>query len=222
MLNIKDAGRYANYLKGIISQVENLMYYNTNFLKTTETHLKSKANPDAVDETVTNEVERIFTGQIQDMAFLVRDLINHKLQLALAIEAAKKDLTIEWKEEGVNLTLDTAIEYNKNLREMAKSYLSRLTNLKSTVGKTTARAFKINVEGNQVPYTYDVETKTELDFDKDIIKDLYKKTLDKTDKISILIDQAELKEIVDFTPKYDLHDSLEDVIAAFENSKEAK
>jgi hypothetical protein len=218
MLTIKDSGRYANYLASLINNVQNLMYYKDNYTKTTETHFRSKGNPLAEDEIIENEVDRIFTGQIQDMAYLAQELIQEKLRLALAIEKAKKELNLGWTEDGIELTLDTAYEYNKNLRTlMSDSYVGRALNVKPTIKKSSGRAYMINGEGNQVAYNYDVEVKTELDFDKDVMKKLSKKTLDKADKISTLIDQAELKEIVDFEPTYSVRDSLEDVIALYES-----
>jgi hypothetical protein len=218
MLTIKDSGRYANYLASLIERVENLMYYKDNYIKTTETHFKSKGNPADKDEIIENEVDRLFTGQIQDMAYLAQELIQEKLRLALAIEKAKKELQLGWTEDGIELTLDTAYEYNKNLRNlMSDSYVGRTLNVKPTLKKGSGRAYMINGEGNQVAYNYDVEIKTELDFNKDVIKKLSKKTLDKADKISTLIDQAELKEIVDFEPTYSVRDSLEDVIALYES-----
>jgi hypothetical protein len=215
MLNIKDAGRYANHLTGLISEVQNLMHTRSNYTKSTERHLKQKAWPETEDEIIEQEIERIFTGQIQNMAYLAQSLMNEKLKLSLAMEMGKQNLTIDWSENDEKLTLDTAIEYNKSIRQFANAYLSRLTNLKPSNSKTTGRAYKINVEGNQVPYNYDIETTLELDFDASIVKGLYRDTLAKADKISILIDQAKLVEIVDFTPTYNLQDSLEDVIAIY-------
>lgn len=223
MLTIKDSGRYANYLAGLINSIQNLMYPASNYTKTTETHFKSKGNPEAADEIIPTEVDRIFSGQIQDMAYLAKELIDEKLKLAIAIETAKRGLSFGWTEDGTELTLDTAYEYNKNIRAlMSSSCVGRISVAKPTVRKTMGAAYKINVEGNQATYRYDIETKTEIDFDKNIIKDLSKKVLDDADKISTLIDQAELKEIVDFTPTYSVRDSFEDVIATYEKKQSDK
>ena len=217
-MNIKQAGRYANYLNSLIYDVESLMNYSSNYLNKTETHLKNSVNPEVNDEVIKIENNRIFTGQIQDMYHLCYKLIDEKLQLSLAIDNAKRNLVIDWKENGVNLTLDTAYEYNKKLRELASNSMLRLVNLKDSSNKTTGKAYKFNVEGNQSYYVYDIEIDNKIDYDKSKIKDLYKKILDKTDKISILIEQAELEDSVHFNPSYDIRDSLDEIIVNYESS----
>jgi hypothetical protein len=222
MLSIKEAGRYANYLKGLISGAEYLLGYKQNYMKTTETHFKSKGNPEAQDETIEVVTERHFNCKANDLVYMISELIEEKLKLAMAMENAKNGLTIEWEENGQKLTLDAAIEYNKKLREFIDNFVCNLANVKTTVSKTSGVAYKMNAEGNQTSYRYDVDVKNEIDFDKDVVKDFYKKVQLKTDKISTLIDKAQTSEIVNFEPKYSVHDSLDDIIAAYETAKGIK
>jgi hypothetical protein len=221
MMKFNEAYNYANFLNGIIGGLENLIFSTGNYTKTTENHLKSKSYSEAQDEVITAEVDRIFTGQVHNLAFLTEKLINEKLKLATAIEAAKANTVVDWKEDGKHLSIDTAIEYNKQIRQLA-THLNKLSNAKPSVIKKIGRSYKINVAGDQVPYNYDVEVTTELDYNKNTVKDLYKKLLNKADKISSLLDDAQGKDVVDYTAPYDVHDTLEDIIAAYEESLTAK
>ncbi|HLO11341.1 MAG TPA: hypothetical protein VK190_03680 [Pseudoneobacillus sp.] len=216
MINIKDAGRYANHLEGLINSIQSgCLYYPSNYMKTTENHLRSKAHADVPDEVVVPVVNRIFTTQAHNIAHLVNKLIDEKLRLAMAIEKAKAASTIQWEENGEKLTIDAAVEYAKRLRGFALS-LSKLNNAKTTEDKRNGIAQKFNVEGNPVSFSYIIEVKNEVDFDKDVVRNLYKKDLEKADKISSLVDQAMSAQIIDFEPVYDIHDNYEQIIAAYE------
>ena len=217
MMTFKEACTYSNYLGTLIGNIEYLTQTQSNYVKKTEVHLKNASNPDEKDETLVSEQERIFKGQIQDIVHLASTLIDEKLKLAIAIEAAKKVLTIDFKENNILLSIDTAVEYNKNIRTLATSYLERLTTAKPISGvKMTGRGYKFNVAGDQVPYTYSIEASTELDFDKVVVKDLYKKLLNKADRISTLLDDAHTKNVVDYVKPYDIHDTMEEVIEAYQ------
>ena len=218
MLSIKEASRYANYLEKILNQLDYLFTDSKNYIKEVEHHYKSKYNSDAEDVEIADDPNRIFSGQIHSLYFLFEDILTEKALLSVAINNAKKDNYIDWSEKGINLDINSAVEFNKRARSYCDS-LSYLISSKNRTEKTTARDYMINAEGNQVPYNYTVEKIYTLDFDANIIKTKYKKLLEKTDKISTLIDEYLLKEIVDFTPKYSIHDSLIDIIEDFESKK---
>lgn len=219
MINLKDACRYSNFLESMINNLGYLFSDKNNLYKITEVHYKSQSNPDVNDEVISEQVERKFSGQLQDMAFLYEQLLNEKLQLALAISEAKRNNFIGYIENGIDLDLDSAIEYNKKIRHFSLSCLRPVEGKKDAVEKTCGRGYKFNVEGNQVPYTYTVEKTYKVDYDKKILSNKSKKVLDKADRISTLIDEFMLKKIVDFVPTYNLHDSLEDIIKDFEEQK---
>lgn len=216
MINLKDACRYSNFLETIISDLGYLFSDKNNIYNITETHYKSNSNPDAANEVISNQPERRFVGKLHDMAFLYEQLVNEKLQLSLAISEAKRNNFIGYIENGVDLDLDSAIEYNKRTRHFSLYNLRPIENKKDLTEKTFGKDYKLNIEGNQVPYTYTVEKNLEVDFDKKIIANKSKKILEKADRISTLIDEFMLKRIVDFVPRYNLHDSLDDIIKDFE------
>ena len=51
-----------------------------------------------------------------------------------------------------------------------------------------------------------------------VVANLVKKLLEKTDKISVAIEEFMLKEIVDINPKYNIHDTVEEIITAYEEN----
>jgi len=214
IINIKESYRYHNFLDTNISTLLSYLHYENNVIKITETHQKSKSNQDVLDEVIDSTTERQYDKKVEDISFLVRQLIDEKLKLSLAIEDAKKSITLDWVEDEKYLTLDSAIEYNKNIRNIA-SNLKYLTDLKSSEYKKTGRDFKFNVNGDQVPYQYNIEIKKEIDFDRNIVKELYKKLVVKADTISTQIDEAMLKDCVIYTPIYDLHDSVVEIVEQY-------
>lgn len=217
-MNIKEAGRYANYLNSMIFHLSMQLNMDDNLYKTTEKHLRAKANPDAADEELEKINDAKLACSVNDLAYLIKSLIDEKNQLALAIEAGKNSIRLNWKEDNTNLTIDSACEYNKNLREFAGK-LKQISNCKNSETKKQGTDRKFNVEGNQVNYYYDVEIKKTIDFDRDVVVDLYKKTLDKTDEISKQIDEALLKDVVAFEATYSLYDTFEDIIEKYIASK---
>jgi hypothetical protein len=153
--------------------------------------------------------------------FLINQLVNEKLKLSQSIEDAKKDLFLDWKENNINLSLDSAVEFAKKSRDLANN-LKCLVDLKASESKSTGVDFKFNVEGNQTQYKYPIEKKITIDFDRNIINDLYKKLLNKADIISTQIESGMLKEIVEYNPIYDIHDSIEDILNKYLTNKNNK
>ena len=213
-MNLKESYRYHNFLDTNISTLLSYLRYENNVIKVTESHQKSKSNNEAQDEEIDATTERQYSCKIEDITYLVKQLVDEKLKLSLAIEDAKKDVLLDWTEDGKNLTLDSAIEFNKNVRNIV-SNLKYLVDLKSSEFKKTGKDFKFNVNGDQVPYQYNIEVKKEIDYDRNIIKELYKKLVTKADTISTQIDEAMLKDCVNYTPIYDLHDSVAEVVEQY-------
>jgi hypothetical protein len=215
MLNIKEACRYANFLDEIYLELQMEFSQENYIFTTTEKHLKSKACLNTEDEVIDASPDNkydISNIKLNGIANLLMDILDEKLKLALAIEEGKKQVKLDWVEDGKNLTLDAALEHNKKLRAAADTFLRQLTDIKSSEIKKLGTDYTFNQEGNQVPYRYNIEVIKTINYDRNAIKKLYKKILKKTDEISIQIDQIMLKEVVDFTPKFDLHDSMGEII----------
>lgn len=218
-MNIKEAGRYANYLNSMIFNLSMQLTLDANLYKTVEKHLRKKSNPDAEDEDIEVINETKITCPVNDLAHLVKTLVDEKNRLALAIETAKNSVQLDWVEDNIHLTIDTAVEYNKNLREFALK-LKQISACKNSENKRQGTGRKFNAEGNQVNYYYDLEVTKTIDFDRQVVVELYKKTLDKTDVISRQIDEALLKDIVKFEPTYSFYDTMEDIIEKYKSRGE--
>lgn len=210
-ISLKEGFRILNILDKHISTLSIYLSNKSNAVKVEEHHLKSKSNFEVVDEIIDQTIERLYPCSITDISYLILQLTNQKLELSLAIENAKKDLFLDWKENGENLTLDTGVSYCKKIRELSNN-LKYLLDIKSSESKSQGSSYKFNVAGDQVKYFYDIEKKVTLDFDKNVVNDLYKKLLQKTDSISTQIELAMLKEIVKFTPIYDIHSSTSEIV----------
>jgi hypothetical protein len=221
MLNLKEAYRYGNFLEGLLVEMQLEFLQEDYMFSVTEKHFKSKACPNTEDEIIeaSQDVKYNIKGfNLHGISNLLMDIIDEKLRLSLAIEEGKKSIKIDWREKDQNLSLDTALEYNKKLRTLANSYLERLIDNKSTECKGTGIDYSFNQEGNQMPYKYNIEIVKTINYDRNNVRTLSKKILKKTDQISILIDEAMLKEAVDFTPEFDLHDSIEEIIQKYGTS----
>ena len=213
-MNIKEAGQYANFLNTILGKAQNLST-SREYIKTiTQVHLRSKVNPEALDETleVTNKNKlEITSDQLTQLAL---DIIEEKMKLGVAIEKGKKKMFIDWKENDEKLSLDNAIAYNKQLRLLSQ-YLLTLKNQKDTESKCYEYGYKFNAEGNQISYRYEVETTETIAFNKDNVNNLYKELQNKTNTISMQIDTAMLKDVIDFNPAFDMLVSFEEIVENF-------
>ena len=94
------------------------------------------------------------------------------------------------------------------------SVLNGLANMKANEKTTTGRAYKFNVAGDQVPYSYEVTETTSIDFDRNDVRNLVKKYLKETDEISAKLDAIEINTVVDHSPLFDINDVFEELIKA--------
>lgn len=202
-MNLKESFRYQNFLDGKLNDARYSIADRTHALKVTKVHLKKKANPDAEDITEVVEVEEFIPND--DVIAFMCWLVAERQKLTEAICAAKASL---------GFSLDAAIEANK-FRQYTASAVKGM--LKYTPSKKTeqGRDYKFNVEGNQTPYYYDIETSFEEAFARDSAKKVVRDMITAADKTSAEIDSAMINTVVDYTPVFDVNDSFEDVMAEF-------
>lgn len=215
MLNIKEAGRYANFLQKNIDILKQHLASENLVYNTKEEHLKSKVLKNENDEIRLIEEKNVLNISLEDTVYLINSLINKKMELSIAINKAKSSILIDWIENGEKLPLDTAIEYAKSLRSFAAYNLEELTENRSEEYVKAGIGYLINNEGNQSQYNYEIKVIKKINYDRNIIRNMYKKTLKKADLLSDEIDRAMLKKNVDFETEYSVHDSLEDIVEAF-------
>lgn len=203
-MNLKESYRYANYLDALLNTAYCYLQ-NKGFVTTTkQNHLRSKANNEAVDEVidVLKPYDVDFTPN-NVIDFAIKVLIEKEL-LAEAIAKAKAS---------VEINIDNAIAMNKKKQNFV-SVLNGLANIKASEKTTTGRAYKFNVAGDQVPYSYEVTETTSIDFDRNDVRNLVKKYLKETDEISAKLDAIEINTVVEHSPLYYVNDMFEDLVKA--------
>ncbi len=175
----------------------------------TENHRKSLADESKVDEVIENGVEKKYDVTVDEICTVVEKLISEKTRLSGLIENTKANLTVEVN--GVTMTVDAAVEYNKGIREFAET-LSSLTKNKDSVEKSTARDYRLDVEGKQTIYVYPLETTYKLTFDKKEMDAKKRELMKLADKNSVEIDKARINSEVEFDTVLEVTDSIEEVI----------
>lgn len=200
---LKDAYRYQKCLSTMIGQAEVLLLNNSFVTSTIQKHNRKKANSDADDETV--EVDKPITDfNAMDVINFIADAIKEKQKISDAIVAAKRNTEID---------IDSSISLNKIKQEYI-GYLRRLAAMDSSERKTYGTDYKFDVDGKQTSYRYEVIETTTIDFDRNDVRGLAKKLQKECDEISSKLDLIELTTDVEFTPKWDVNDTLEEIITS--------
>lgn len=201
---LKDSFRYQNFYDKLINEAYTLLIMNNNITQRKQEHLRSKSNPDAEDETIIVKAECFENEKIVPMnvvTFLM-DILEEKEKLTAAIATAKSTAKIN---------IDATIEMNK-VRQQIAGVFRHMSGIKSYETKATGRSMMLNADKNQVPYTYDINEVITIDFNRNVVKSLMKKLNEQSDKASAEIDFANITVEVNYTPKYELDDTLEDCI----------
>ena len=203
-MNLKESYRYANYLDTLLNTAYHYLQ-NKGFVTTTkQNHLRSKANSEAIDETI--DVQKPYDVDFtpNEVIDFVVKVITEKEILAASIAKAKASTEIN---------IDNAIAMNKKKQGFV-SVLNGLANIKASEKTTTGRAYKFNVAGDQVPYSYEMTETTSIDFDRNDVRNLVKKYLKETDEISAKLDAIEINTVVEHSPMFDVNDVFEELIKA--------
>lgn len=200
---LKDAYRYQKCLTTMIGQAETLLLNNSFVTSTTQKHNRKKANSEAEDEII--EVDKPITDfTAMDVINFIADAIKEKQKISDAIVAAKRNTDID---------IDSSISLNKIKQEYI-GYLRRLAAMDSSERKTYGTDYKFDVDGKQTSYRYEVIETTTIDFDRNDVRGLAKKLQKECDNISSKLDLIEITTDVEFTPKWDVNDTLEEIITS--------
>lgn len=201
-MNLKESYRYQNFLDNLLNTAYSYLRNNSFVTTTKQQHLRSKANPDAVDETleVAKPMDVDFTPN--DVINFVVDILDEKEKVSAAIVAAKAKTEIN---------IDNAITMNVKKHEYI-NVLGLLADKKPNEITVRGTGYKFNAEGNQVSYYYDVTQTTTIDFNRNDVKGLIKKLNRECDEISAKLDSIEINTQLDFCPKFDICDKFEDLI----------
>ena len=206
-MNLKESFRYQNFLDQMLSEAAMYLGNRGNITTVTETHLRSKANPDAQDETLDATPERLLSADVKPddvVDFLLR-VLDEKVNLSLAIDEAKKNC---------DFAIDAELNANR-ARQQAAIALAGMAEVKATERIKAGKSYKFNAEGNQMGYTYDVKEVTTIDYDRNRVKALVKKLHRESDEVSTQADRMMVSLEVDFIPAFDVNSNFEDAVEDF-------
>lgn len=213
-ISLKESFRTLVYIDKTILSLTSYLSNKNNSISVIESHFKEKSNPEAKNEELdTTTIREYADASTVNIIDLVQSLITQKTKLEIAVELAKREIVIETKDNN-NLSLDSAISNAKQSRNLA-NVLNSLINIKTDEKKTVSQGFKFNINGEEVPYRYDVLTTKTINFDKNIVSDNYKQLLEKADKLSISIEKAMMEDIVEYEFPYSIHDSTADIVSKY-------
>lgn len=199
-MNLRESFQYMNFLDGKLEDIEWKLRDTKNVVTIKETHMKSASNPNFQDEDKTIEPDIEFEA-VQLIDFM--DVImKEKTELSKAIHEAKNKAEVN---------LDHAISLNKAKQKQA-IILKRLIDLKTKEEERRETAYMINNEGNQVPFYYPVKRVATINYDRNKVKKRYKAIKKECDEMSTLIDKIQINTEVVFDPKWDVSDTLEDML----------
>lgn len=208
-MTLKEAFTYQNFLNEIIMKGETYLS-NSGFITTTkEIHKKNAANSEAEDEEIVAKKPYDVDFGVTDVIDLVVDTIREKESLAQAISTTKKNLDFD---------IDAAVSLNGKKQGFINT-LKIMNHQKSSESTVQGSGYRINsIDGNQMRYFYDIDKVTTIDFDRNDVKGLIKKYAKDCDETSAKIELTMIMANVDFSPRWDLNDTFEDII---ENAKGA-
>lgn len=203
-MNLKESFRYQKFLENLMRSANMSIQSRDHCLKTTKTHLRSKANSDAEDLIEVVECESAFSPNDDVIAFMVW-LVDEREKLTTAIGKAKAS---------VGFDIDAAVETNK-FRQLLGSSVKGMLRYTPSKRVEQGRDYKFNVEGNQTPYVYDIDVVTEEAYDRTVSKKVMRNMISAADKTSAEIDAAMINTVVEYEPVYDVNESFDDVMAEF-------
>jgi hypothetical protein len=204
-MNLKDSFRYQNLLESFILRTSSFLSDSSYVTTTKSEHLKSKADPNAKDETFIAQVDKPFDCAVNTLLDFLMHLLEEKEKLTLAIGLAKSSCGMD---------IDASVAMNRT-RQRAASALTTLVGVKSREAESSGRDFRINNEGNQTAYVYKIKEVITIDFDRNKAKALSKALLKKSNEISTELDRFLLSVEVPYEASFDANDNYEEVLEAF-------
>lgn len=199
-MNLRESFQYMNFLDGKLEDIEWKLRDTKNVVTIKETHMKSASNPNFQDEDKVIEPDIEFEA-VQLIDFM-DEIMKEKTKLSMAIHEAKNKAEVN---------LDHAISLNKAKQKQA-IILKRLIDLKTKEEERRETAYMINNEGNQVPFYYPVKKVATINYDRNKVKARYRAIKKECDEMSTLIDKIQINTEVVFDPKWDVSDTLEDML----------
>lgn len=208
-MNLKEAFRYQNYLGTLFASANSFLRGKQNLVRIQQEHQRKSANPDAQDEVLDATPERIYAQDNGTIINFMKAVMDEKHALSLAINKAKAACPID---------IDAETSYN-TMRRSVVGVLDYIGSIKPSEAKLQGSDFKFNVTGEQVLYYYPIKAITTIDFDRNKVKSLGKRLAKEADETSTALDRCMIEITVDFCPTFDVSDSVEDALEAFEEQQ---
>ena len=208
MIDFNDACRYQNFLKNIFRDVCSHIMNNDFITTTAKTHHMSDACKTAEDKVEVSKSPFDDSSITPDkMIKFGLAVINEREKLAEAISLAKAQ---------ADLQVDAACMINKDKRVFA-DYLSLMSKLKTQENESNGTGYTMNeIDGKQTSYIYKVTTVRKINFDRNFVKGVSSRLNKEIKETSKEIERFNLDVQVDFDPRWSEEDSLEDILANFE------
>lgn len=208
MMNLKEAFRYQNALNALLDRATASIAVPSHCFNTTRLHFRHDANPDAED--MVEQVETEAAPKNDDVLKFLSDLIEEKQKVTKAIANAKACTNSSFD-------IDAAVETNKYRQRVASAINSMLSN---KPGKTIemGRDYKFNAEGNQLSYVYSIQVEVTDAYDRNAAKGFMRQLISEADKVSNDIDAALINMEVHHEPRYNVHDSFEDIMETYSST----
>ena len=211
-MNLKEAFKYQNFISNLMEQASSSITFSGHCLQVTRTHKKHDANPNLEDVIEVVEPEKKYYNN-DAVIGLIREIIDERLAVSKAISQAK--------EYAFGIDIDAEIEANK-FRHRAITDIKWMLNNKPYKKTCQGTDYVFNAEGNQTPYSYNIEEVGEYNYDRDAAKQMLKSLTDEADEASMEIDKAYINTEVKFEPRFDVHDTFEDIMDGLLEKKEEK
>lgn len=204
-MNLKEAFTYQNFYDKLIGMVDTYLTETNSTYQRTFTHMRHAVNPEAEDVVKVEIRTEKLPYEVATLISFALDVLEEKEKMYVAIRKAK---------ESAALDLDAAIGMNKTRRNL-QNILTELYQKREYDMVTTGRDYKFNVNGEQVPYTYEINEKLTVEYDKKDVKKIMKALDAKCNDISKQVDLLNVNLAVEITPKYTLDMDLEDCLELF-------
>ena len=206
-MNMKDAFRFQNQLKGLMCEAAAILQDRRNIIKVKTTHLRSKVMSDAQDAVVEEAAPSEYAGHANEVAAFLLFLLEEREKLSRAIHAAKG---------GLDLDMDSEVGLNRQRQELAAVFrqMAALRNSEKIIAGGGS-GFRFNGEGNQVSYRCDATQVITIDFDRNRIRGMAAALSRKADEISMSLDKCLVNTEVAYEPPFDVNDSFEEILSGF-------
>lgn len=204
-MNLKEAFRYQNYLQGLIRQTLSYLGDTRITMKTTQEHLRKKANPNAENETVDMSTERPIEYDANTLVDFLEYLLDTKESLTNAIAKAKTSSPYD---------IDGSVANNK-MRQQAAAVLSRMCGIRPVDRIKYGTDYTFNAEGNQTQYNYEIKEVSVIDFNRTKVKAISKRLVAESDVVSTLLDRMLVETEVEYDPRFSVNDTYEDALEVF-------